>query len=124
MMALPIAPDVGVNVAKAGIITVNTSKLVTTPKGEVIVIAPVDALFGTVAVIWVSESTVNIALVPLNKTEVTPSIGLGVTVTKRVVPAKTDNGRFRMEQVKVCASGVLQVNGTAVEVPVAKNRTV
>jgi hypothetical protein len=51
---------------------VNDAVLVPVPAGVVTAIGPVVAPAGTVAVIWVSEFTVNVADVPLNFTAVAP----------------------------------------------------
>ena len=52
------------------VITVKLLVLVAVPPGVVTVILPLVAFAGTVAVIWVAEFTVNVALTPLNLTEV------------------------------------------------------
>jgi len=53
-------------------VTVKLVVLVPLPPGPVTVIGPVVAPVGTVAVIWVSEFTVNVADLPLNLTAVAP----------------------------------------------------
>src|SRR4051794_16483469 len=57
----------------AGVMKTKFPLLVAVPAGVVTVIAPVIALFGTVAVIWVSELTMNEPATPPNLTEVAPS---------------------------------------------------
>ena len=47
-----------------GPVTVNDAVLVAVPAGVVTATGPVVAAAGTVAVIWVSELTVNVAVVP------------------------------------------------------------
>ena len=61
--------------------TVNDAVLVPVPAGVVTATGPVVAPAGTVAVIWVSEVTVNVAVVPLNFTAVAPVKPLPVMVT-------------------------------------------
>ena len=56
-----------------GTVTEKLVALVAVPPGVVTVIAPVVAPEGTVAVICVEESTVKIAVTPLNLTEVAPA---------------------------------------------------
>ena len=62
--------------------TVNEAVLVPVPAGVVTATGPVVAPVGTVAVIWVSEVTVNVAVVPLNFTAVAPVKPLPVMVTE------------------------------------------
>lgn len=61
--------------------TVKSVALVAVPAEFVIVIRPVVAPAGTVAVIWVSELTVKVADVPLNLTAVIPEKFVPVIVT-------------------------------------------
>ena len=63
-------------------VTVNEAVLVPVPAGVVTATGPVVAPAGTVAVIWVSEVTVNVAVVPLNFTAVAPVKPLPVMVTE------------------------------------------
>jgi hypothetical protein len=58
--------------ASAGTVTVKLAELVPVPAGVVTLIGPLVAPLGTVAVIWVSEFTVNVAAVPLKATFVAP----------------------------------------------------
>lgn len=74
---VPTGPDVGENEEITGAgggaePTVNAVGLWRTPPGVVTVTGPVVAPKGTVVVIWASESTLNVALVPLNCTWVAP----------------------------------------------------
>ena len=74
---MPTGPEVGENEEITGTgggaePTVNPVGLWRTPPGVVTVTGPVVAPKGTVVVIWASESTVNVALVPLNCTWVAP----------------------------------------------------
>jgi hypothetical protein len=69
----PLAPVDGVKLVIRGA-TTKLDALVAAPPGVVVTpIAPVVALAGTVAVICVLESTTNVALMPLNRTDVTPA---------------------------------------------------
>ena len=75
--AVPILPEEGVKLVMAGAVcttvTVKLLLLVAVPPGVVTLILPVVAPDGTVAVIWVPETTVNDgALVPLKLTAVAP----------------------------------------------------
>ena len=64
-------------------VTVKEAVLVPVPAGVVTATGPVVAPAGTVAVIWVSEVTVNVAaVVPLNFTAVAPVKPLPVMVTE------------------------------------------
>jgi hypothetical protein len=66
-------PEVGVNDVMDGAeVTTKSVALVPVPTPFVTVILPVVAAFGTVAVIWVSELTVNAALTPSNLTVIVP----------------------------------------------------
>ena len=60
--------------------------LVAVPPAVVIAMGPVVAPTGGVAVIWVAESTVKLALVPLNRTAVAPVKFLPVIVTTVPTP--------------------------------------
>ena len=90
---VPDGPEVGVNEETAGAVpvTVNEAVLVPVPAGVVTATGPVVAPAGTVAVIWVSEVTVNVAVVPLNFTAVAPVKPLPVMVTE--VPDGAGGGR-------------------------------
>jgi hypothetical protein len=78
---VPTPPLVGKKLVIVGAkTTVKLLALVAVPPGVVTAIGPVVAPAGTVAVIWVEELTVKLALVPLNLTEVAPA---------RLVPAIT-----------------------------------
>ncbi len=69
----PIAPVDGVKLVIRGA-TTKLAALVAVPPGAVVTpIAPVVALAGTVAVICVLETKENAALMPLNRTDVTPA---------------------------------------------------
>jgi hypothetical protein len=74
--AVPAGPEVGekpVIVVVGVVVTVNGMLLVAVPFGVVTPIGPLVALAGTVAVIWLSETTVNAdAAVPLKVTPVAP----------------------------------------------------
>jgi hypothetical protein len=63
-------------------VTVNDAGLAAVPDGVVREIGPVVAPAGTVAVIWLSEFTVNVAAAPLNVTEVAPVKPLPLMVTE------------------------------------------
>ena len=70
---VPTAPLVGVKlVIVGGGITVKVLLLVAVPPGVVTLTGPVVAPLGTVAEIEVSDVTVKVALVPLNRTAVAP----------------------------------------------------
>jgi hypothetical protein len=77
---IPIAPLAGVKLVIRGA-TVKFVRLVAVPPGVVTVIVPVVALAGTVAVSWVTESRVKVAVVPLNLTDVVPPKPEPVIVT-------------------------------------------
>ena len=62
-------------------VTVKSLRLVPVPAALVTVILPVVALLGTVAVIWVSETTAKLAAAPLKATAVPPAKLLPVSVT-------------------------------------------
>jgi hypothetical protein len=59
---------------------VNDAGLAPVPDGVVTEIGPVVAVGGMVAVIWLSEFTVNVAAAPLNVTEVAPVRALPLIV--------------------------------------------
>ena len=70
---VPTAPLVGVKlVIVGGGITVKVLLLVAVPPAVVTLTGPVVAPLGTVAEIEVSDVTVKVALVPLNRTAVAP----------------------------------------------------
>jgi hypothetical protein len=69
--AVPTGPEVGVKPEMIGLVIVNAGVLAI-PPGVVTPMGPVVAPVGAVAVIWVSELTVNFAAVPLNLTAVVP----------------------------------------------------
>jgi len=71
-------------------VTLNDAALVAFPAGVVTKIGPVVAPAGTVAVIWLSEFTVNAAAEPLNVTEVAPLKALPAIVT--AVPGQPELG--------------------------------
>lgn len=77
---VPALPEVGLNEETAGI-TPKLVELVVLPSGVVTVTGPVSAPDGTVAVIFVSDTTVNAAARPLNATELAPVRALPLTVT-------------------------------------------
>jgi len=81
IVAVPVAPPPPPPPPPPGAVTVKPAALFAVPPGVVTAIGPVVAAPGTVAVIWVAESTVNaVAAVALNMTEVAPV---------RVVPVMT-----------------------------------
>jgi len=71
---VPTGPLVGKKlvIVGAAAVTEKLVALVATPPGVVTAIGPVVAPEGTVAVIWVEESTVKLAAVPLKVTDVAP----------------------------------------------------
>lgn len=77
---VPPLPDVGLNDEIDGI-TPKLPELVLLPPGVVTLIAPVRAPDGTVAVIFVSDATVNVAATPPKVTELAPLRALPVIVT-------------------------------------------
>jgi hypothetical protein len=81
---VPITPLVGLNdvIAKPPAVTVKLVALVAVPPGVVTAIGPVVAPPGTVAVIWVFESTVKLAVVLLNFTAEAPRKPVPVTCTE------------------------------------------
>ena len=79
--SVPTTPLPGVNEAIAGGGTVKSSVLVAVPPAVVTVILPVEAPFGTLAVICVAESSVNVEAIPLNFTLLAPVKFVPVTVT-------------------------------------------
>jgi hypothetical protein len=88
---VPTGPDVGENpLIDGGGITEKVEELVAVPPGVTTEIAPLVAPFGTVAVIFVSESTEKIVVVPLNRTSVAPLSCVPVIVTD--VPTEPDAG--------------------------------
>src|SRR5437899_523350 len=80
LTAVPRTPLVGEKEAMTGT-SMKARELVTVPEGLVTEIGPLVAPFGTVAVIWESESTVNGAEVPLNATRVAPVYWAPLIVT-------------------------------------------
>jgi hypothetical protein len=78
---VPALPEVGLNEETAGI-TWKLVELVLLPYGVVTVRDPVSAPDGTVAVIFLSDTTVNVAARPLNVTEVAPVRALPLIVTE------------------------------------------
>lgn len=79
----PTGPLVGVKLAiDGGGITVKLLALAAVPAGVVTAIGPLLAPDGTVAVIWVSELNVKLALVPLKVTAVAPVNPVPVIVTE------------------------------------------
>ena len=84
--SVPTGALTGVKLVTVGsLITIKLSAVVTTPPGVFTVIFPVEAVAGTVAVIWVSEFTVKLADVAPKLTLVAPVKVIPVIVT--VVPA-------------------------------------
>jgi hypothetical protein len=83
----PTAPMAGEKlVIEGGGTTVKLVALVPVPPAVVTLSVPEVAPLGTVAVIWVPESTVNEALVPLNFTDVAPVKAAPVIVTLKPTP--------------------------------------
>jgi len=74
-------PLLGLKEAIVGGGTVKSSVLVAVPPAVVTLILPVEAPFGTVAVICVAESSVNVEAIPLNFTLLAPVKFAPVTVT-------------------------------------------
>lgn len=68
----------------------NACALVAVPEGVVTEMAPVVAPVGTVVLIWLSETTVNVAGVALNLTAVAPVKAVPVMVT--AIPGDPDVG--------------------------------
>ena len=103
----PTAPLAGVKlVIVGGLITVKLLALVVVPPSVATVMDPVVAPAGTVARIVVAESTVKVALTPLNVTGVAPAKLVPLTAT--VVPTGPLAG------VKlVIAGGVRLINSKA-----------
>jgi hypothetical protein len=78
-------PEAGLNGETVGI-TLNV-ELVAVPAAVVTAMGPVSAPFGTLAVIWLSEFTVKLALTPLKVTAVAPVKWLPLIVTEaRTLP--------------------------------------
>jgi len=79
----PGAPLAGVKLVIVGgaPVTLKLPLLVAVPLGVVTVTGPLVALAGTVALIWVSEATPNVAAVPLNATAVAPVKPVPLIVT-------------------------------------------
>jgi hypothetical protein len=82
-MLAPTSPFGGAKelIVGSGTFTVKFVLLVPVPAGVVTAIGPVVAPLGTVAVIWVSESTVKLAAAPLKVTSVAPVKFTPVIVT-------------------------------------------
>ena len=79
---VPAGPPVGVNEVMVGTCTVKLPVETAMPLGVVTVRRPVVEPTGTVAVIWVAETTVNtVATAPLNVTRVVPVKLLPLIVT-------------------------------------------
>jgi hypothetical protein len=94
---VPGVPDVGANDVTAGAggggggdVTVKVVELTAVPAGVVTATDPVTAFCGTVAVIWVDETTVYEAPAPLNVTPVVPLKFVPLIVTE--VPGWPDVG--------------------------------
>ena len=88
---VPTGPLVGEKpVTTGGIVTLKLPGLVSVPPGVVTLMVPSVAPAGTVAVIWVEESTVKPAAVPLKLTAVAPPKSLPLIVT--VVPTSPPVG--------------------------------
>src|SRR5439155_16760922 len=79
--AAPTCPDGGLNPVMVGT-TLKMDAEVAVPAGVVTVMGPVVAPVGTLVVIFVSEFTVNVALVPLNAVSVAPVNPEPVTTTE------------------------------------------
>ena len=78
----PTAPLVGEKLVIVGPrITVNVAALVAVPAGVVTAMAPLVAPAGTLAVIWLAELTMYVALLPLKVTELAPVKFVPVIVT-------------------------------------------
>jgi hypothetical protein len=77
---VPAGPLVGEKLAIVGL-TLNEPALAAVPSAFVTLMWPVRAPFGTLVVIFTSETTVNAALDPLNETSVAPVKPLPLTVT-------------------------------------------
>jgi hypothetical protein len=109
----PTPPLVGVKLLTFGsCVTLKLAVLVAVPVDVVTVIRPVVALAGTVAVICVTEITVNAALTPLNFTLVTP-VKFAPLITIELPVAPLEGARLMMTGV------VRTVNALAfVDVPV------
>jgi len=78
--AVPRMPLVGEKEAMSGT-SMKACELVTVPEELVTEIGPLVAPLGTVAVIWVSETTINVADVPLKATPVAPVYWAPLMVT-------------------------------------------
>lgn len=78
---VPAAPPAGVKLVIYGP-TVKVPVLVTVPPGAVTAIVPVVAPVGTLVVIWVSETTVNRAALPLKLTDFAPEKPVPVMDTR------------------------------------------
>ena len=80
LTAVPRTPLVGEKEAMTGT-SMKACELVTVPEELVTEIGPLVAPLGTVAVIWESETTVNVAEVPLKATRVAPVYWAPLMVT-------------------------------------------
>jgi hypothetical protein len=80
---VPTGPEVGEKLTMVGgRMTTKLVPLVAVPSGVVTVMGPVVAPAGTIAVIWVEVTTVNVALTPLKRTSVVPVKFVPVMVTE------------------------------------------
>src|SRR6266851_3998254 len=86
---VPTTPEVGEKLEMAGV-TLKLVELVAVPPGAVIAMGPVLAPLGTVVFTVVSLTTLKVADVPLNLTEVAPVKPLPVMVT--AVPTTPEVG--------------------------------
>src|SRR5438309_11819713 len=110
--------------ASAGMVTVKLALLVAVPPGVVMLIVPVAAPAGTVAVIWVSLFTAKAAVVPLNFTAVAPLTLLPVIVT--LVPTgplvganelSAGAGRVAVQLAVLCAMRTSELPLVVLEAP-------
>lgn len=107
---MPGAPLVGENdvIVGASGVTTNAELLVAVPRGVVTWIAPVSALFGTVAVMRIGDTTVKLALTPPKRTVVVPWKSVPLIVT--VVPSGPEVG-----ENEVMVGGLFVVTMKSVE---------
>ena len=109
--AVPRMPLAGEKEAMSGT-SMKACELVTVPEGLVTEIGPTVAPLGTVAVIWVSETTVNVADVPLKATSVAPVYWAPLMVT--LVPTGPLVGV--KEEIRSSASAGVDILATNVSV--------
>jgi hypothetical protein len=90
-------PEPGENLAMVGTHGIEKSAVLTAvPRGLVTLISPVEAPEGTVAVIWVEDSTVKVAATPLNRTEVAPMKSVPVMMTEVPFPPQIGVNELRV----------------------------